>query len=355
MTGDDEGLFKLLCLLAPANHLTPNSEYPLTASRANLTVGVDLGGTKIQAAVVDADGRVVADQRTPTDVAGGPTKAVEDIARCVHACGSDLADIGAVGVGVAGQVDTLTGTVRSAPNLQWTDFPLGERLEQALGVPVVIENDVRAITWGVWRHGAGRGIDDLLVIFVGTGVGGGIVSGGRLLTGDRGVAGEIGHVTLVAGGRPCTCGHLGCIEAYTGGWAIAARAREAIEADPGAGQAMLDAAGKGEVTAVVVSQAAADGDPLASRLMDETGRYLGAAAVGLVHALNPRRIVLGGGVIDGNPGLVQVVSEVVHADAIPIFAEQLDVVKSEVGSRAGVIGAASLARQRLEEGAARGR
>ena len=310
---------------------------------------MDLGGTKIQAAVVDSDGRVVASHRLGTDVDGGPAKAVDDIARCIRTCAPDLSDIGAVGVGVAGQVDTSTGVVRSAPNLRWTDFPLGDRLAQTLGLPVVIENDVRAITWGVWRHGAGRGIDDLLVIFVGTGVGGGIVSGGRLLTGDRGVAGELGHVTLVAGGRLCTCGHRGCIEAYTGGWAIAARAREAIEADPEAGQGMLDAAGKGEVTAVVVSQAAADGDPLASHLMEETGRYLGAAAVGLVHALNPRRIVLGGGVVDGNPGLVEVVRSVVHAGAIPIFTDQLDVVRSEVGAQAGVIGSAALAKKRLLE------
>ena len=315
-----------------------------------LTVGVDLGGTKIQVAVVDRDGGVVATHRTATDLEGGPSKAVADIVRCVHACAPDMSVIGAVGVGVAGQVDAATGIVRSAPNLGWRDFPLADRLEQVLGLPVVVENDVRAIAWGVWNHGAGRGIDDLVVLFVGTGVGGGIVSGGRLLTGDRGVAGEVGHATLVAGGRLCTCGRRGCIEAYTGGWAIAARAREAIEADPEAGRGMLDAAGKGEVTAVVVSQAAADGDRLASALMEETGDYLGSAAVGLVHALNPRRIVLGGGVIDGNPYLVDAVAYAVQSDVIPIFADRLDVRQSELGSQAGVIGSASLATRRMQDG-----
>lgn len=312
---------------------------------------MDLGGTKIEAAIVDPGGHVVGTHRVPTDVAGGPSKAVDDIARCIRASGADLSGIGAVGVGVAGQVDSETGVVISAPNLRWTDFPLGPRLERELGVPVVIENDVRAITWGVWKHGAGRGVEDLLVLFVGTGVGGGIVSGGRLLTGDRGVAGELGHVTLVAGGRPCTCGHRGCIEAYTGGWAIAARAGEAIEADPKAGRSLLDAAaaGDGEITAVVVSLAAAAGDPLATRLLDETGRYLGAAAVGLVHALNPRRIVLGGGVIDGNPGLVDAVESIVKESAIPIFADRIDVRRSELGAGAGVIGSAALARRRLAE------
>lgn len=312
---------------------------------------MDLGGTKIQAAVVDRAGRVIATHRTETDVEGGPSKAAADIVNCVHACAPDLSGIGAVGVGVAGQVDAATGTVRSAPNLGWHDFPLADRLESVLGIPVVVENDVRAITWGVWRHGAGRDIDDLIVMFVGTGVGGGIVSGGQLLTGDRGVAGELGHATLVADGRLCTCGRRGCVEAYTGGWAIAARAREAIEADPEAGQAMLDAAGKGEVTAVVVSQAAADGDRFAAELLEETGRYLGAAAVGLVHALNPRRIVLGGGVVDGNPFLVEVVAAAVKADAIPIFADRLEVRQSDLGPQAGVIGSASLARRRLTEGA----
>lgn len=323
----------------------------MTPSRTQLTVGVDLGGTKIQAAVVDPDGRVVATHRLETDVEGGPTKAVDDIVRCIHACAPELSGIGAVGVGVAGQVDAATGTVRSAPNLKWTDFPLGDRLEQALDVPVVIENDVRAIAWGVWRHGAGRGIDDLVVLFVGTGVGGGIVSGGQLLTGDCGMAGELGHLTLVAGGRHCTCGHQGCLEAYAGGWAIAERAREAIEADPEAGRSMLERAGQGEITAVVVSAAAEAGDPLARELLDATGRYLGAAAVGLVHALNPRRIVLGGGVIDGNPDLVDAVASVVRAQAIPVFAERLEVRRSELGPQAGVIGSASLAMRRLERGA----
>jgi len=312
---------------------------------------VDLGGTKIQAAVVDPDGRVVATHRLETDVQGGPKKAVHDIVCCIHACAPDLSVIGAVGVGVAGQVDVATGMVRSAPNLKWTDFPLGDRLEQALEVPVVIENDVRAIAWGVWRHGAGRGIDDLVVLFVGTGVGGGIVSGGRLLTGDRGMAGELGHLTLVAGGRQCTCGNRGCLEAYAGGWAIAERAREAIEADPETGRGILERVGQGEITARLVSEAAVDGDPLARELLDETGRYLGAAAVGLAHALNPRRIVLGGGVIDGNPGMVDAVASMVRSQAIPVFSDRLDVRRSELGSEAGVIGSASLAMRRLEVGA----
>lgn len=322
----------------------------MTGSVAELTAGVDLGGTKIQAAVVDEDGRAVASHRLGTDVEGGPSKAVEDIVRCIRACVPDLSDIAAVGVGVAGQVDTTTGMVHSAPNLKWTDFPFGDRLEQALGVPVVVENDVRAITWGVWQHGEGRGIDDLIVLFVGTGVGGGIVTGGQLITGDRGVAGELGHMTVVAGGRLCSCGNRGCLEAYAGGWAIAERARDAIEVDPVAGRGLLELAGSGEVTGRDVSEAANAGDPLAVELLAETGRYLGAAVVGLVNVFNPRRIVLGGGVIEGIPSLVVAVESAIRTHAIPIAAERLELRRSKLGAQAGVIGSASLARLRLEEG-----
>lgn len=315
---------------------------------------MDLGGTKIQAAVVDSDGQTVASHRAETDVEGGPTKAVEDIARSVRACAPELSGIAAVGVGVAGQVDTATGIVHSAPNLRWTDFPFGDRLEQALGVPVVVENDVRAITWGVWKHGEGRGVDDLIVLFIGTGVGGGIVTGGRLVTGDRGVAGELGHMTVVAGGRLCSCGNRGCLEAYVGGWAIAERARDAIESDPAAGRGLLELAAGGDVTGRHVSEAANAGDPLAVELLAETGRYLGSAVVGLVNVFNPRRIVLGGGVVEGIPGLLVAAESAVRTHAIPIASERLELRRSVLGAQAGVIGSASLARLRLEGELAQG-
>lgn len=316
-------------------------------ARPGMIVGADLGGTKIETAVVDPDGRVVSSHRLPTPTDGGPGQVVDDVVRCILACVGDSAAIGAVGVGVAGQVDAATGRVHSAPNLKWKDFPLGERLQEALGVPVVVENDVRAITWGEWRHGNGRGVDDLVVLFIGTGIGGGIVSGGHLLTGDRGMAGELGHMTVVADGRRCTCGNRGCIEAYAGGWAIAERAREAIEADPEAGSGLLERAGDGHVTAKVVTEAAADGDPLAAALLAETGRYLAAAVVGLVHVFNPRVILLGGGIIEGNPGLVDAVESAIRGHAIPIAAERLEVRRSNLGARAGVIGMAWLARRSI--------
>lgn len=314
-------------------------------------IGVDIGGTKIHAAVVGAGGRVISEHRLPTDVGGGPSKVVEDIVRAVRdELDADLSVIDAVGVGLAGQIDPETGVVRSSPNLKWTDFPFGERLQQALGVPVVVENDVTTAAWGEWRHGAGRGIDDLLVLYAGTGVGGGIVSDGRLLAGDSGMAGEVGHMTIVAGGRQCSCPNRGCLEAYVGGWAIAERAVEAVVANPEAGRGLLDMARGAELTARLVAEAADAGDDLALELMYDTGRYLGAGLTGLIHIFNPARVILGGGVIDGSPGLVAAAETVVRANAIPAYTDGLEVRRSELGGNAGVIGSASIALERVVSG-----
>ena len=314
-------------------------------------IGVDLGGTKVHAAVVGPDGTVISERRLPTDVGGGPTKVVDDIVRAVRdELDADLSVIDAVGVGLAGQIDPETGVVRSSPNLKWTDFPFRERLQQALGVPVVVENDVTTAAWGEWRHGAGRGIDDLLVLYVGTGVGGGIVSDGRLLAGDRGMAGEVGHMTIVAGGRQCSCPNRGCLEAYTGGWAIAERAVEAVVANPEAGRGLLDLARGEELTARLVAEAADTGDELALELMYDTGRYLGAGLTGLIHIFNPARVVFGGGVIEGSPGLVTAAESVVRADAIPAYTDGLEVLRSELAGNAGVIGSASMALERVGAG-----
>ncbi len=320
----------------------------MTLTHPRLAIGVDLGGTKIQAAIVDSEGTVINSRRLGTDVEGGPSKVVDDIAHAVRTgLGADLSEIEAIGVGVAGQVDPVTGLVRSSPNLKWTDFPFGEWLEEALGVPVVIDNDVQAATWGEWKHGAGRGIDDLIVLFVGTGVGGGAVTGGRLLTGRSGLAGEMGHVTIVAGGRQCTCPNQGCLEAYVGGWAIAERAVEAVMANGDAGRGLLDRARGEEITALLVSQAAARGDELAADIMDRTGRYLGAGLVGLLHVFEPARVVFGGGVIEGSPGLIDVAELVARANAIPAYTDGLEFRRSELGADAGVIGSASLALDRV--------
>jgi len=218
---------------------------------------------------------------------------------------------------------------------------------EALGLPVRVLNDVHAITWGVWQDGAGRGVDDLVAVFIGTGIGGGVISDGRLVRGHRGTAGEVGHTTLVAGGRDCHCPNRGCWEAYAGGWAIAERAQEAVRHNPEAGHVLLDLAGSIEaITGRTVNEAVEQGDPLAQELTNATSRYLGAGMTSVVNAFNPARIVMGGGVIEGHPAHVNAVAETVRKRALPPARQKLEIVTSELGGRAGVVGAAAFARDR---------
>jgi glucokinase len=323
-----------------------------------LNVGVDLGGTKVEAALVDAEGRVVTSHRHPTDSkAKGPQGVIADIVACVGEClGEGVRNAGAVGVGVAGQIDAATGSVRFAPNLGWRDVPLRAELERTLKLPVIVVNDVRAATFGEWTHGAGKGVKDLVCLFIGTGIGGGIVSGGRLLEGCCNVAGELGHMTIVAGGRPCHCPNRGCLEAYVGGWAIAERAQEAIRMDPKAGQALVALAGSLEgITTRIIAQAFREDDSFVRHLIDETGQYLVAGVVGIVNALNPSVLILGGGVIEGLPELVQVLDADVRSRALEAAVEHLRIVKSALRGNAGVIGAAALAREKAVENCKRDR
>ena len=312
-------------------------------SESGVTVGVDLGGTKVETAVVDDSGRVVASRRHATDPDSGYKAVIEAIIESVNGFVGAY-PVRGVGVGVAGQIDTATGTVRFAPNLKWNDVPLGPELSKGLGLPTVVINDVQAAAWGEFSHGAGKGATDMVALFVGTGIGGGIVEGGRLLKGDSGAAGELGHTTVVAGGRKCHCPNHGCLEAYAGGWAIADRAREAIVHDAAAGRVLLRLAGSLEhVTAAVVSQAFHDSDPLSVQLVEETGRYLASGIVSIVNGLNPSILILGGGIIEGTPELPEIIEPQVRARALPVALESLKLSRAALGNNAGVIGAAAIA------------
>lgn len=316
-----------------------------------LTIGVDLGGTKVETALVDADGRPVSSHRRPTGREKGPQEIVADILEAVREAARSAGDrrVLGVGVGVAGQVDPETGTVSYAPNLDWRDYPLRERLEEGLEMPVAVLNDVQAATYGEWVHGAGRGVQELVCLFVGTGVGGGIVSRGRLLQGCTGSAGELGHITIALHGPPCRCGNHGCLEAFAGGWAIARRAQEAVASDPPAGAALLHRTnGDPErLTARLVGEAAHEGDPLARDLIRDTGEALAAGVASIVNAFNPCLLILGGGVIEGQPELVDTVKEEVPARALEPPLRSLGIVKAALGPHAGAIGAAAWVRDRV--------
>lgn len=314
-------------------------------------IGVDLGATKLKVAQVFDDGRVGQQVQSPTRIQGGAETIQREIERAArHLWNENGSPPSVVGIGVAGQIDARDGTVRFAPNLEWRDVPLQRYLAQALHLPALVMNDVRAATWGEWLHGAGQGCGDLVCLFVGTGIGGGAVSGGQMLIGDSNTAAELGHIVVDMNGPACTCGNRGCMEAFAGGWAIARRAREAISADPPGGAFLLAMGGNQPhaVTAEDLSRAAGAGDSFSLRLVNEVERALIAGVVGIVHAFNPGRLILGGGVIRGMPTLVERINIGVRQQALFAATEHLSIVPAQLGSDAAVVGAAALAMRLLK-------
>lgn len=280
------------------------------------------------------------DDRTPSVVAGVLASAArEALARA----GVELGQVAGVGVGVAGQVLGTSGLVLVGPNLGWRDVRFGALLERELGRRVRVVNDLSAAAWGEARAGAARGASDAVLIFVGSGVGSGLILGGRLHEGAGGIAGEFGHTKVVPGGRPCGCGERGCLEAYAGGHSIAARIRE-LHAG-GKARALVRAAG-GDLSRVggsVLEIAAEEGDPEAVELREEIARLLGVAAGNVVTLLNPQKLILGGGVLEGMPGLKSRMIEWLRETGGRAHVAQLSVVDAALGDGAGVIGAGLLA------------
>lgn len=327
---------------------SPRSDPRPASSRKDLVLGIDLGATKVVSALIAPDGTIVHHSGRHLHANDGPGSVIRTLARSVETClsGSSLRRPPAVGVAVAAQVDPRTGTVIHAPNLGWRDVPLGRRVSEELGgVPVVVVNDARAATLAEWRFGSGRGCSDLFCMFLGTGVGGSAVVGGRLLEGGSHALGEVGHMTVVVGGRKCHCPNWGCLEAYVGGWAIAERAQEAVRADPVAGAAILTRAGASEgITAQTVFQTYRSGDVLAGRLVRETERFLADGAVGIVNAFNPSLLVLGGGIVAGMPEFVPVVEAAIRARCQPPAA-MAHVQVAHFGENAPLVGAGEAARR----------
>jgi len=320
---------------------------------ARLALGVDLGGTNARAAVVDADaGTIVAAHRKPLRDRS-PSAVVEVIrdaaAMAAESAGTTLTGFRQAGVGVAGQCLGATGVVMNAPNLGWRDVPVGEMLRGALGIPVLVANDLSVAAWGERCFGAARGIDDVALVFVGSGVGSGLILGGRLHNGATGVAGEFGHIK-VRPTRPetpvrrCGCGEWGCLEAYTSGVNVAARVREEIAA--GAETRVLDLAGAdaARITAGVVDLAYEGGDAYAIALWSEVGEMLGTSIANLATLLNPARIILGGGVLLGAANLAALVRRHLDEKVSRTAARGLTVEQAWLGDDAGVIGAAVLDR-----------
>jgi glucokinase len=310
-------------------------------------IGVDLGGTRIRAALVNDQGQILSRLERPTLVEEGVSSIMRRMVGLVRDIIShsplQIRDIQGIGIGSAGQIDPWRGIVLSAtPNLPgWGGVPLAERVQEAFGLPVCVDNDANAAAWGEKQFGAGQGLAHLICVTIGTGIGGGLILDGQLYHGAIGVAGEIGHLTVKLDGPPCNCGSFGCLEAYAAGPAIVARAQKAVRAGAQTALTQMTNNEPEDITGPLIAQAAAEGDPLASQIMRETGRYIGAGLAGLVNVLNPERIIVGGGVAQAGSSLLEPIRRTVLARAMPAAAETLQVVPAQLGEDAGVIGAAA--------------
>ncbi len=308
-------------------------------------IGFDIGGTKIAAGLVAEDGTLVTVRRARVDPSLEYETVLHQIVDMVAALAQTASEpVEAVGIGLAGQIDPQKGFLHFSPNLRWHHRPVRDDLQQRIRYPVCVTNDVRAVTWGEWLYGAGRGYRYVVCVFLGTGVGGSAVIDGQVRDGAFGMFGEIGHMPIEVDGRPCKCGMQGCLEAYVGGWAVADQVRQDILEEPDAWRDLLvtDAI-PDPVTPEWLAEQARKDHPRARYWVELLGHYLGVGMVGVVNVLNPECLILGGGLLEGFPEWVGYVESAIRQWALPP-ARRTRVVQAQLGINAGVIGAAAYAR-----------
>ncbi|HWA66320.1 MAG TPA: ROK family glucokinase [Mycobacteriales bacterium] len=312
---------------------------------SGLSIGIDIGGTKIAAGVVDVSGNILSSTRRPTP-SQDPAMVEALVAEAIGELRAGY-DVTSVGIGAAGWVDASRKTVLFAPNLAWRNTPLYDDLARLVDIPVIVENDANAAAWGEYRFGAGEQDPDTVVLTIGTGIGCGLIIDGKLRRGRFGIGGEPGHMRVVPGGRQCGCGNLGCLEQYCSGTALVRAAREVAQTRPTDAARLLElAGGRAEsIDGPVVTQAAQEGDPAAIDCFEEIGRWLGQGMADIAVTLDPGRFVIGGGVVDAGELLLRPAREnyaaVLSGRGYRPFAE---VVPARLGPDAGMIGAADLAR-----------
>lgn len=311
----------------------------------SLTVGIDVGGTKIAAGLVALDGTLVTSSRSESP-AEQPAAIAQEIASLVAGFQRDH-EVTAVGVAAAGFIDLARTEVMFAPNLAWRDEPLRQLIADEVGLPIVIENDANAAAWAEYRFGAGQGARTLVMATIGTGIGGGLVVAGDVFRGGFGVAAEFGHLRVVPQGRPCPCGLFGCWEAYGSGTGLTVRARELAIENPAAATALLELAG-GDPDAIegpMVSAAAERGDEAALQSFAELADWIGEGLGSLTAVLDPDVIVVGGGVSE-SPWLDidRIVAAFEGSETGFGHRPAPKIARAALGNDAGLIGAADLAR-----------
>ena len=310
-------------------------------------IGCDLGGTNLRAAIVDVEnGEVLHHMSIPTLAREGHDAVMERMAdlflQVVQAAGFQKDEIGGIGIGVPGVLDLEKGEVLFLPNLPgtWPHVPLREKITQLTGLQTALLNDVRSITNGEWCFGAGRGVDTVAVFAIGTGIGGGLVVNGQLHLGIGGTGGELGHTMIDFNGPRCGCGNNGCLEAFASGPAIAAMGMKAVAQGLTTKIADLCEYDLNRITPELIAKAAEAGDEIAKDIYEKAGFYIGIAAANVCASIGPRRIVIGGGVAQAGELLLDPIRRTIRERVHIMPVEQVEVLPSQLGDNAGVIGVA---------------
>jgi glucokinase len=316
-------------------------------------VGVDFGGTKILAGVFDSQLNCLSRAKVSTKADRGVTSVIGRIARCVRdavdECDLDLKQVRGVGIGAPGAVDTDSGKVLFGPNLGWEDVPLKKDLEKELGVPVFADNDCNVCTLGVYETELEAKPRYLVGIFLGTGIGAGIILDGKLFSGYNRTAGEIGHMVLQVGGPKCACGNRGCFEALAGRAAIFRRILDAVRGGEKTLLTGLLGPDLDNLRSGDLRKAIKKGDKFVEKVVEEAAEYTGIAVANVINLINPEMIVLGGGLIDAlQDQMMAIIIETAKDYAMPGTYKGIQIFASRLGDDAGIVGAAVLARRQTK-------
>ena len=308
------------------------------------SIGIDIGGTKIAAGLVSPDGEVSQVKKVPSPAAE-PDLMAETVVELIHNLQREN-QVDTVGIAAAGFINSKRNEILYSPNLQWRHEPLKTRIQQQVSVPVSLENDANAAAWAEFRFGSAKNADSMVMLTIGTGVGGAIIDSGRLIRGGFGIGGELGHIRLVKNGRQCGCGQRGCLEQYGSGTAFLKAARKLATSDGPAGRRLRELASEnGVLTGAEVSQAITEGDVGALSLLRELGDYLGQGLASIVAVLDPEICVVGGGVSIAGEKLTEPIY-FSYLNNLPArgYRPELSVVAAKLGNNAGLIGAADISR-----------
>lgn len=311
-------------------------------------IGIDVGGTNVKIALVDDNGKIIYSNSVPTYAKMGYEYTVNNIKQAIKDLMKETnttpSDIEGIGFDFPGQVDCKTGVVKLAPNIPgWVNVPIAQMIEDEFHIPTRIDNDVRCAALGELKFGAGRGCENFICITVGTGIGSGIVINGKVVRGATNAAGELGHIKLQMNGGPiCGCGDTGCLEAFASGPAIVAMAQEYIKGGKSTKFREMAAAEGGEITPYMVAKAAEEGDPVAKRIFEIVGEYIGIGLTSVINLLNPERVIIGGGVAESGELLLGPIRKTIKERAMVVAGNAVEIVPAQLGNSAGVIGASML-------------